>query len=85
MKYIKIQNLEHFNNTLTEEEPQDYFIMINSSIRSSKSIFKDGDKYNILNEIDDSEDLLTEEELFDTNITHIGSCLISGNLFKYNY
>ena len=84
MKYIKIQNLEHFNSTLTEE-PQDYFILINSHIRSSKSIFKDGDKYNILNEVDGSEDLLTEEELFDTDITHVGSCLTSGNLFKYDY
>lgn len=84
MKCTKIESLEHFNSTLTEE-PQDYFIMINSFIKSSKSIFKDGIKYNILNEVDGSEDLLTEEELFDTDITHVGSCLTSGNLFKYDY
>lgn len=84
MKIIKIEDLEHFEKTLTEE-PQDYFIMINSYVKSSKSIFKDGELYNILNEIDDSEIVLDVKELFDTDITHVGSCLLEGNLFKYDY
>lgn len=79
----QIKDLKHLNEILTED-PQDFFINLNGNIRSSKSISKSPEGlYNIINEIDWSEDTLTQEELFDENITFIGKALNLGQLYLY--
>lgn len=84
MTYTAIKSLEELDNILTDE-PQDFFIALNGGARSSKSIFKDEDgSYNILNEIDDSEQSLTKEQLFDTGLTNIGDAIIKNSFYKYS-
>lgn len=79
----QIKDLNALNQILTED-PQDFFINLNGNIRSSKSISKSPEGlYNIINEIDWSEDTLTQEELFDENITFIGKALNLGQLYLY--
>jgi len=64
--------------------PVDCFIRLQGCIRSSKSITKmDDGKYSIVNEIDDTEDVLTKEELFDTTLTNVGFALTNKQLYKY--
>lgn len=83
MTYTAIKSLEELDNILTDES-QDFFIALNGRSRSSKSIFKNEDgSYNILNEIDDSEQSLTKEQLFDTSLTNIGDAIIKNAFYKY--
>ena len=83
MTYTAIKSLEELDNILTDES-QDFFIALNGRARSSKSIFKNEDgSYNILNEIDDSEQTLTKEQLFDTSLTNIGDAIIKNSFYKY--
>ena len=84
MTYTAIKSLEELDNILTDES-QDFFITLNGRARSSKSIFKNEDgSYNILNEIDDSEQTLTKEQLFDTSLTNIGDAIIKNSFYKYD-
>jgi len=53
----------------------DVSIILNGGLRSSKVIQYDGDVFHILNEIDDSEQELTEEQLMDTSRTFIGEAI----------
>ena len=80
----KIESIEDLDNLLEEYEQVDCFISLNG-IKSSKSIWKDDDKYIILNEVDDSEDILTKDELFDATKTNIGKAITDGKLYVYDY
>lgn len=80
----KINNIEQLDFLLEKSEQVDCFISLNSNLRSSKSIWKQEDgKYTILNEIDDSEDNLTKDELFDKQKTLVGEAIKKGSLFLY--
>ena len=79
----KINNIE----TLKEisKDGVDCFILLNAGIRSSKHILYDDDDkiFYILNEIDDSEQELTEQQLMDLEYTNIGVAILKGALFEY--
>lgn len=80
---LLINSIEKLDEILLEE-PQDFFIALNSGAKSSKSIFKTSDGfYNILNEIDDSEQQLTKEELFNSDLTHVGEAINKNVFYKY--
>jgi len=85
---IKVKSLEHLKQLLDAngEDPLDCYILLNGGFSSSKTLSYDGDKtFFILNEIDDTEQELTEEELFDRNHTNIGYAIENGAFFVYNY
>lgn len=85
----KIMSLEELKkvSAYNDKKPYAYFyILINSSMRSSKRIvyFPATNTFDLYNEIDDSfEDDLTEEQLL--NETHIGIAIENGCLYKYDF
>ena len=59
----------------------DCFVLLNYSLRSSKSITFDGDSYYIYNEIDDSGDIVKHNKLMDS--FPIGEAIKKGALYTY--
>ena len=90
-KYKKIESVEQLKEALkgTEENgPLDFCIALcGGAARSSKSImmYKKGKKlvFDIINEIDDTQQILTEKQLFDDKITHIGTAIKNGGFYQY--
>ena len=82
----RINSIKQLDFLLEKLEQVDCFISLNGGIRSSKSIWKQEDGvYTILNEMDDSENNLTKDELFDTQKTLVGEAMKKGSLFLYDY
>lgn len=81
----KINSLEELKEVLSEEgETVEGFILLKGGIRSSKSMCKIGDdQYSIINEVDDTEDILTLEELNDKSIINIGYAITNGAFYIY--
>lgn len=63
----------------------DFFIQLNFGLRSSKfmDMSDDGKKFVITNEIDDTEQELTEQQLMDCTYTNIGYAMKNGALYAY--
>lgn len=81
MEYVKVKNLDHLKEILSRDESQD-FVISNGFLRSSKLMSYDGvNTFWVLNYIDDSEQQLTEEQLFDFDYTNIGQAITNGCLF----
>ena len=79
MKQIK--SLEELINSI-EDGNNDFFINFGIA-RSSKNItYNDGIFY-IVNEIDDTEQELTTEQLFDEDYTNIGKAIKQGQFYQY--
>lgn len=69
-----IEEIESGNN--------DFFIG-NGLFRSSKYIECDDDNFYIVNEIDDTEQILTKKQLFDEDYTNIGTSINNGSFYAY--
>lgn len=80
MERIKVKDVAHLRQ-LIETKSKHFFIQLNFGLRSSKFISSDGDRFCIFNEIDGSEDVLTEEELMDEGLTNVGKAMKYGALF----
>ena len=80
----KVKSLDHLKEMLagTEGNPLDFCIS-NGLVRSSKSLMLDNGKVNIFNEIDETTQLLTFDELNDKNVTNIGIAIGMGYFYKY--
>lgn len=78
MKHKIIKSIKTLNKVLADGEMHEFIVRLNGGIGSRKSIMLDGDVYLITNHIDDSEQDLTADELFDENITIIGKAIKSG-------
>ena len=59
------------------------FCIFNGLFRSSKYIECDDNIFYIVNEIDGSEQTLTDTELFDTEYTNIGEAIKKGTFYQY--
>ena len=81
MSYTKIKSVEDLKSRCYNEM-NDFFIYLGIG-RSSKDIYYDSDlnKFEIHNNIDDTEQLLTEGELFTKS--NIGEAITRGNFYKY--
>lgn len=78
-RYIKIISIEGLKASI-DKGVYDYCIS-NGLLRSSKHINRTVDgKFMIINEIDGSEELLTEDELKDS---HIAKCMKNGTFYAY--
>ena len=62
----------------------DCFILLNGGLRSSKHIryYTDDNSFYVLNLIDDSEQELTESQIFDGTYTNIGEAMKKGALIR---
>ena len=84
----KITNTAQLRESIKQGNTE-YFILLNGNIRSSKDIFLDendtsnSQKFLITNCIDDSEQDLTEEELYDTTKSNIGEAIKNDCFYMY--
>ena len=83
MKHKKIGSIDELKKR-SKSEPLDCFILLAGGLcRSSKSVFYDTKqkKFSIINEIDDTEDDLTAEELYTKS--NIGKAINAGTFYRY--
>lgn len=79
----KVESVAHLRE-MVQAGHHDYFIALNFGMRSSKTVDVDEDgKFYIVNEIDDTEDVLTEEDLMDERMTNVGKAIILGAFYSY--
>jgi hypothetical protein len=69
------------------EQGAEFFILLNHGLRSSKDIVWDAQakKFHIFNHIDQTEQHLTEHQLFDRDYANIGYAMKKGALFKDDF
>lgn len=78
----QVKSVNQLKTILTDGETKDFFILLNFGLRSSKAISFDGDNtFYVLNEIDGTEQELTEQELMDSDITNIGKAINNGAFY----
>ncbi len=69
---------------LSKDEPLECFISLAGGlVRSSKNIMFMDNYFSVINEIDDTEQTLTEKQLMDEEYTNIGVAIKRGALFAY--
>jgi len=81
-----IASLEQLKKEANTEEGRDFFILLaHGWLRSSKWIRWDDDerRFFVRNEIDDTEQELTEKQIMDNDYTLIGEAIEKGALFMY--
>ena len=78
----QVKSVNQLKTILADGETKDFFILLNYGLRSSKAISFDGDNtFYVLNEIDGTEQELTEQELMDSDITNIGKAINNGAFY----
>lgn len=83
---IKLKSLEPIKQkSIKTGNGMDCFISLGGILRTSKNIYWNGKKYEILNEIDGTTQELTEKQIFDERYTNIGKALEVGALYQYNF
>lgn len=84
MKYLKVESTENLKELLRAGNTE-FFIMLNGGLRSSKIITmsKDEQTFCIENEIDGSEEELSESEIW--FFSNIGKAIDKGAFFMYQY
>lgn len=81
----QVKSVNQLKTILADGETKDFFILLNFGLRSSKAISFDGDNiFYVLNEIDDTEQVLTEQELMNSDITNIGKAINNGAFYQYD-
>lgn len=78
----KVLSVAHLREMVQKGE-HDFFIALNGGLRSSKQIDCDDENFYIFNEIDGTEDQLSEADLMDRNITNVGYAITKGALYCY--
>lgn len=80
----RIENIAELKILCNDEQAHDCYISIAGIIRSSKSVFMyENGTFSVINEIDDSEDLFTEDELLNPEISLIGKAIQNGQFHSY--
>ena len=80
----KVLSVAHLRE-MVQNGNHDFFIVIAGGLaKSSKEIDVDEDgKFYVFNDIDGTDDVLTEEELMDQRITNVGYAITKGALYCY--
>ena len=80
----QVKSVNQLKTILADGETKDFFILLHFGLRSSKAISFDGDNtFYVLNEIDGTEQELTEQELMSSDITNIGKAINNGAFYLY--
>lgn len=75
------EELDSLLNNIQEGDSLDCFVQLNYGLRGSKSISSlDNGDYYILNEVDDSEEIIEHDKLMDS---FIGKAMKDGALYKW--
>uniref|UniRef100_A0A6M3X7T2 Uncharacterized protein n=1 Tax=viral metagenome TaxID=1070528 RepID=A0A6M3X7T2_9ZZZZ len=75
---LKIESVEQLKTEAKDAD--DFFILLKFGLKSSKRIWWNGKRFLILNQIDNSEQHLTEKELYTES--NIGIAIDKGAFFK---
>ena len=80
----RIRTIEQLKELAKNEKGLDCHILFNGGMRSSKHVryYPDDNSFYILNFIDDSEQELSESQIFDSAYSNIGKALKKGVLMK---
>ena len=70
----KINSIEELKKVCSGET-QEFFILLNFGLKSSKRIDWDGETFFVYNCIDDTEQELTEAQIMDKDYTNIGEAI----------
>lgn len=83
---VQIKDVEHLKEMI-EDDNHDFYIALKGGGRSSKCIDyePESEMFTIENEIDGTEQELTEQQLFDEDYTNIGKAIKVGSLYAYQY
>jgi len=76
----KVESIDHLKKMLSNGDTKDFFIHM-GPCKSSKCMSYDGDKFWVLNEIDDTEQELTDAELISKS--NIGESINEGVFYAY--
>jgi len=81
----KITSIEHLK--AEAEQGAEFFILLNYGLRSTKDIVWDADAktFHVFNQIDQTEQQLTEQQIMDERLTNIGYAMKRGALFKHDF
>ena len=80
----KIENIDELKVLCSDEQSHDCYIVIAGIISSSKSIFMNkNETFSVINEKDGSNDLFTEEELSNPELSIIGKAIQKGQFHSY--
>lgn len=82
MNYRKINNLDELKQACMDHYAS-FVLQLNFGLRSSKDIEYNSEKdsFSVYNYIDDSEQVLTPEEIMDNKITNIGKGISYGAFY----
>jgi hypothetical protein len=78
MKSTTIRTIEQLNAALSTDDYRDFAILLNGGAFSRKEIRRVGNKYHVINCIDDTTQLLSAAQLFDAYRTNIGGAIKLG-------
>lgn len=80
-QYTKINNIEELKNAIDKENYEFFISLAGGMLRSSKTItITEKGKFEILNEIDSTIEILTEKQLWTKS--NIGKALDSGAFYQ---
>lgn len=80
----QVKSIEHLKQILSarDGETHEFFIQLNYGLRSSKLMSYDGESmFYVTNEIDDTKQELSEQQLFDESLTNIGKAINCGAFY----
>jgi hypothetical protein len=60
----------------------EFFVSLNGGLKSSKTIYWEGDDFNVIHEVDFSDEMLNDHQLVTESI--IGEAMSKGALYSYN-
>lgn len=85
MAYKKVESIAELKEICRDERKEFFISLAGGMARSSKTITYDSEErmFEILNEIDDTDQLLTEDELLDEAETNIGQAILAGTFYQY--
>ena len=81
---IKVMSVEQIQHLIEEKNIHDFFVLLNGGLRSSKTIDYDEGYFNVVNEIDGTEQNLSYKDMENEELTNIGKAIKCGAFFAYN-
>jgi len=81
---FKVDSIQLLKDILSgDDENHEFFLIVGGCMRSDKvmTYFSVDNTFFVINEIDDTEQILTEEQLMDENYTNIGKGIAAGAFY----
>ena len=80
MKTLKVKSLDHLKELCLNKQASFHIDL--GMVRSSKDIYYNGKSFEIMHNVDGSDEILTDDEMKDTNIYR---AIMAGNFYQQIY